>query len=206
MGVVGEFSSQERASDDQLMVAVAEGDCVAFEQLYDRHVQNCFGLAVRIVQEPSTAEDVVQEVFTKLWSRPNTFSPERGSFKVWLLMVVRNQALDKLRRAKTRSELHIVPLHAESTGSETIVDMLPDAGPTPYEHAWEKEAATIVRNALGQLSAHEYKTITLAYFGGLTQREIADKLQQPLGTVKTRTRSALRRLHHLLASQSALLD
>ena len=206
MGVVGEGSRQEMVSDDQLMAAVAVGDCAAFEQLYDRHVRNCFGLAVRIVREPSTAEDIVQEVFTKLWSRPDTFSPERGSFHNWLLMVVRNKALDKLRRAKTRSELHIVPLQVESTGSETILDMLPDAGPTPHEQAWERETATVVRHALGQLSAHEYQAIEMAYFGGLTQREIAEKLEQPLGTIKTRTRSALRRLHHFLSAQHAPLD
>lgn len=206
VGVVGEASHQERVSDDQLMAAVAVGDCTAFEQLYDRHVRNCFGLAVRIVQEPSTAEDVVQEVFTKLWTRPDTFSPDRGTFNSWLSTVVRNQALDKLRRAKTRSGLHIVPWHVESTGSETIVDMLPDAGPTPHEQAWERETATVVRQALGQLSAHEYQAIELAYFGGLTQREIAEKLDQPLGTIKTRTRSALRRLHHFLSAQNAPLD
>ncbi len=75
----------------------------------------------------------------------------------------------------------------------------------PYQ-AWEKETATVVRHALGQLSAHEYQTVTLVYFGGLTQQEIADKFQQPLGTVKTRTRSALHRLHHLLADQSILAE
>lgn len=204
MGVVGESSGQERVSDDRLMAAVAAGDCSAFQQLYDRHVRNCFGLAVRIVQEPSIAEDVVQEVFTKLWSRPHIFSPERGGFNPWLLMVVRNQALDKLRRAKIRSGLHVVPLHVGSTGSETILDMLPASGPTPHEQAWDKETASVVRHALGQLSADQCEAITLAYFGGLTQREIADKLQQPLGTIKTRTRAALHRLHHLLASHHAL--
>jgi RNA polymerase sigma-70 factor (ECF subfamily) len=208
--VVPEFSHQDRISDNQLMAAVAEGDCAAFEHLYDRHVRACFGLAVRIVQEPSLAEDIVQEVFTKLWSRPGTFSPARGSFNTWLLTVVRNQALDKLRRAKTGPGLHIVPLplhvDGDSTNSDTIVDTLPDAGPTPHDQAWEKETTRIVRDALGQLSRHQYQAIELAYFGGLTQREIADKLQQPLGTVKTRTRTALRRLHLLLSAQSALLD
>lgn len=206
VGVVGEVSRQERASDDQLMAAVAVGDCSAFEQLYDRHVRNCFGLAVRIVREPSTAEDIVQEVFTKLWSRPDTFSPDRGAFHTWLLMVVRNKALDKLRRTKTRSGPRIIPWHVESTGSETIVDILPDTGPTPHEEAWERESATVVRHALGQLSAHEYQAIELAYFGGLTQREIAEKLEQPLGTIKTRTRSALRRLHQFLSAHNASLE
>lgn len=206
LGVVPELSGQERVSDDRLMAAVTKGDCTAFAQLYDRHVRKCFGLALRVVQEPSIAEDVVQEVFAKLWSRPDTFSPERGQFNTWILMVVRNKALDNLRRAKTRSEIHIVPLHVESTGLETVLDMVPDAGPTPHEQAWENETATVVRHALGQLTADQYETITLAYFGGLTQREIADKLQQPLGTVKTRTRSALQRLHRLLASNDALSE
>ncbi len=196
-------------SDDQLMAAVVEGESEALEQLYDRHVQHCFGLAIRIVEETSVAEDVVQEVFIKLWSRPGTFSPERGSFKTWLLMVVRNQALDVLRRAKARAEIYIAPLYAESTASatsETILELLPDGGRTPHEQAWANETATVVRRALGQLPAAEYQAIALAYFGGLSQQEVANELHLPLGTVKTRTRSALRRMHTLLVAQGALAD
>jgi RNA polymerase sigma-70 factor (ECF subfamily) len=187
-----------RVFDAQLMAAVVEGNCAAFEQLYDRHVRSCFGLAMRLVQEPCLAEDIVQEVFTRLWTRPTTFSPERGIFSAWLMRVVRNLALDKLRQAKSRSAMNIVPLNSDNTGSDTLVDLLPDTNPTPHDQVCTKDVAVVVRHALQQLPAPQYQAITLAYFGGLTQQEIADKLNLPLGTVKTRTRGALHRLHHLL--------
>lgn len=206
IGAAANCSHLDRLNDAQLMSAVAKGNTAAFEKLYDRHVRSCFGLALRIIAEPSLAEDIVQEVFTKLWSRPKTFSPARGSFRAWLLTLVRNQALDKLREVKRRPATYMLPLHVESTGLDTLVDVLSDTAPTPHDQVWTKEVAGVVQNALSQLPVSEYQTITLAYFGGLTQREIADKLQHPLGTVKTRTRSALRHLHSLLVAQSALLD
>ena len=206
IGVAPERSVPETISDAQLMAAVAKGNSTAFEELYDRHARRCFGLALRIVAEPSLAEDLVQEVFTKLWSRPETFSPARGTFHTWLLTVVRNQALDKLRAMRSRPVMQMLPLRVESLGSDPIVNALPDTAPTPHDQAWAKEVAGVVQNALSHLPVTEYQTITLAYFGGLTQREIANKLQQPLGTVKTRTRSAIRRLHSLLAAHNALLD
>ncbi len=206
VGMVPEWPDPEGLSDDQLMAAVADGNCAALEKLYDRHVQRCFGIAVWLVQDPSLAEDIVQEAFIKLWSRPQIFSPGRGTFQAWLLVIVRNRAVDELRKAKRRSDLHMMPLHAERAGSEAPIDVLPDTAPTPHDQVWTKETARVIRLALDQLPAAEYQTITLAYFGGLTQREIADTLQEPLGTVKTRTRSALHRLHRLLAAHNALSD
>ena len=206
IGVAPERTSLEMRSDDQLMIAVAQGDCNALEMLYDRHVRQCFGLALRIMREPSLAEDVVQDIFTKLWSRPETYNPKRGNFKAWLLAVVRNRGLDTLRSLKSRPTMSMLPLQVERGGTDILVDMLPDTAPTPYEQAWAREVQGVVQYALRQLPVSEYQIITLAYFGGLSQREIANKLQQPLGTVKTRTRSALRRLHNLVGSQGALSD
>ncbi len=206
IGVVPDQSGLEVISDAQLMAAVAEGDSTALEQLYDRHVRSCFGLALRIVQEPSLAEEIVQEVFIKLWSRPQKFSPARGIFHNWLLTLVRNQALDKLRQAKFRAARHVLPSLPDSSRRDNLIELLPDAGPTPHDYVWMKETADVVRRALSQLPSAEYQTITLAYFSGLSHREIADKLQKPLGTVKTHTRSALRRLRHVLAAQGALSD
>lgn len=195
-----------READELLALALRDGSRDALEELYDRHVRQCFGLAVKIVQEQALAEDVVQEVFIKLWSRPETFCPERGTFHTWLLTVVRNKSLDKLRSLKGLATLTMLPLLAENGGPDTLVTMLPDTAPSPHDQVWTNEIAGIVWNALRQLPTCEYQVINLAYMGGLTQREIADKLQQPLGTVKTRTRSALRHLHYLVVAQGVLSD
>jgi RNA polymerase sigma-70 factor, ECF subfamily len=192
------------SSDGQLMAAVAEGDCAALEQLYDRHVSRCYGLALQIVRDPSTAEDIVQEVFTKLWSQPGNYSPERGRFGSWLSTVVRNRALDKLRNTRRRSERHIIDLDVESTSSDIRLDKLPDVGPNPHDQVWANDTAIVVRQALSQLPPPQLQAITLAYFGGLSQQEVATKLNKPLGTVKTQTRSALRTLRELLKSQGLL--
>jgi DNA-directed RNA polymerase specialized sigma24 family protein len=127
---MGSKQSESR-SDSQLMSAVAEGDRTALEQLYDRHISRCFGLAVHIVRESSIAEDVVQEVFVKLWSRPGSYCPECGHFDTWLLTAVGYLALGKLRCGKSRPEFHTIGMGAESTSPETIVDTLPDTRPTP---------------------------------------------------------------------------
>jgi RNA polymerase sigma-70 factor (ECF subfamily) len=203
---VREWTDLEKLSDDQLMIAVAQGECSALEKLYDRYVRSCFGLALSIVYEPSLAEEIVQEVFVKVWRRPETFSPGRGTFYIWLLTIVRNEALDKLRRAKRWSAMQMSSLSLGSADSDTSVDMLPDTAPTPYDQAWTEEVRGVVQQALRQLPVSEYQVITLAYFGGLTQPEIANELQQPLGTVKSRARSALRRLRNMLVAQGALSD
>jgi RNA polymerase sigma-70 factor (ECF subfamily) len=206
IGVVAEQTGPDRLSDAQLMSAVAEGDSCAFEKLYDRHVRSCYGLAVKVVQEPSLAEDVVQEVFIKIWSRPECFSAQRGNFNSWLLTLVRNKSLDKLREMKRTSAKHMLSTSTENATSDNPVNLVSDSSPTPHDQVWTRETGGVVRQALRQLPANEYQTITLAYFGGLSQQAIADKLQQPLGTVKTRTRSALRRLHNFLAAEGALSD
>ncbi len=196
----------EKLSDNYLMAAVADGDRSAFEKLYDRHFGSCFNLAVWFVREPALAEDIVQEVFIKLWSRPRAFSPDRGGFHSWLLTVVHNQAFDKLRQMKSRLTISISPLREDDTSSDRLVNLAPDNTPTSHDQVWAKEVASSVRHALHELSDPQYQTIALAYFGGHSQRQIADRLNQPLGTVKTRTRLALRRLHDLLAAQGALSD
>lgn len=205
LGVVSKPGSLDSLSDDQLMIAVARCDCAALETLYDRHSRQCYGLALRIVRDPSLAEEIVQEVFTKLWSRPQIFSPERGTFRAWLSTVVRNQGLDKLRSQKSRPTLSIqVQRDGTDTLAETLVELLPDTAPSPHDQAWTNEIADAVQHALRQLRDTEYQAINLAYFGGLTQQEVANTLDIPLGTVKTRTRSALRTLRQLFKSQGLL--
>lgn len=199
-----EKSELEAMGDEHLMRAIAASNTRAFEELYDRYVRGCFGLAMKIVRDPSIAEEVVQDVFMKLWSNPLIFSPERGKFSGWLLTLVHNRSVDKLRRLKTNSGRLVLPLEGEGEGAASLADLLPDGRPGPYEEAWSSEKGQIVREALNTLPKAQRETLVLAYFGGLTQKEIAEKLDEPLGTVKTRTRSALQQLRRTLVGQGLL--
>jgi RNA polymerase sigma-70 factor (ECF subfamily) len=206
--VAPQMSKQEigAASDDTLMQLIGRGDTRAFEELYDRYVRGCFGLAMKIVREPSLAEEVVQDVFMKLWSRPGIFTSERGRFSGWLLTLVHNRSVDKLRRLKVGAAGPVLPLDGVGPGETSLADLLADNAATPYDQAWTSEQGRIVREALRALPGAQRETIVLAYFGGLTQKEIAERLQEPLGTVKTRTRAALHQLRRALAGGGLIGD
>lgn len=192
--------------DEALMERIALGDADAFEELYDRYVRGCFGLAMKIVREPTVAEEVVQDVFMKLWSRPGIFSPERGKFSGWLLTLVRNRAVDKLRRLKAGAAGPVLPLDRSMDNDLNLADLLADNSVTPYDQAWSGEQSLIVREAIKSLPSQQREAIVLAYFGGLTQKEIAERLQEPLGTIKTRTRAALAQLRRALVTGGLLGD
>jgi len=195
--VVAAPSPLSLMTDAELMGEVAGGSEPALESLYDRHVRGCFGLAMKIVRDPSVAEEVVQDVFVKLWSRPGTFSPNRGKFSGWLMTLVHNRSVDKLRRTKAGSNGMLVSLDAERVGEISLSEILPDSGASPYEEAWLNERGRFVRQLLDLLPEKQRQTIHMAYFDRLTQREIAERLNEPLGTIKTRTRSALQQLRRL---------
>jgi RNA polymerase sigma-70 factor, ECF subfamily len=187
-------------TDAELVARVAEGDAPALEALYDRYVRQCFGLALRILGDSSIAEEVVQEIFLKLWSRPDRYSPEKGQFVSWLLSLVHHRCIDELRR-RSRTE---VPLETTDTGS--MLDTQPDPDPEPGDLAGLNEQRKIVRAALAGIPVEQRRILELAYYGGLSQSEIAAKLKQPLGTVKTRMRSGLRHLRTLLSGQGVAPD
>lgn len=211
IGVVSEPMLLERLTDNQLMVAVADSNCAALEILYDRHCHACFGLALKIVRDPSVAEDITQEVFLKIWSRPQTFSQQRGKFISWLLTVVHHRSIDKLRAMRANAGGNAWPLDtANNTGDNTkgaasaSIDALPDLSPSPLESVCKNETGRLVHDALRHLPEAQYEVVMLAYFEGLTQSEIAAKLNRPLGTVKTHTRSALHTLYELFSKQGLL--
>lgn len=193
-------------NDEHLVSCVVGGDHEALETLYDRHVRGCYGLALKIVRDPYVAEEIVQEVFIKLWQRPASFSPERGKFAGWLLTLVHNRALDKLRQIKREINFCVVPFQTEATEGSSLADLLPDTSRGPYDQLWAKDKGRAVRASLQQLGESQRQTITMAYFEGLTQKEIAERLHEPLGTIKTRTRSALAQLRRLAVLQSVRDD
>jgi RNA polymerase sigma-70 factor (ECF subfamily) len=173
-------------SDGELIERIGEGDRSAFELLYQRYARPIFALALRRLGDRGRAEDAVQEAFTSVWRSAKTYRRERGAGAHWLYAVARNAIVD---RGRARGENPAEP--AEE----------PSAAPGPDEIAESDWAAWRVHSAIGQLPERERVVLELAYWSGLSQSEVADRLGVPLGTVKTRTRSALSRLADLLEDE-----
>lgn len=179
-------------SDQELIARVREArDRDAMAALYDRYARAVHGLALSILHEPRAAEDVTQDVFLTFWQQPASYVAARGTFGPWILRVCRNRAIDQLRRR----------------GRERFVDderqdWVVDSDPEPDDQVWSLTVARQVRGALAELSEVQRQVIELAYFGGMSQSEMALQLQIPLGTVKTRVRAALQRLAQVMAADT----
>jgi RNA polymerase sigma-70 factor (ECF subfamily) len=172
-----------RCTDGELLARIATRDGAAFEELYSRYSRAVLGLALRRLRDRGRAEDAVQETFASVWRAAASYRPERGPGAPWLYAVARNAISD---RGRAR---HEPPAEAPDEPS-------PDSGPD--ERAEQGWIAFRVHRGVEALAEHERELIELAYWGGLSQSEIAERLQIPLGTVKTRTRAALARLADVL--------
>ena len=169
-------------SDEDLIVAVVQQRAEALATLYDRYGGLALGLATRIVGDRGQAEDIVQESFLTLWHQAGTFQQGRGAVRTWLLSIVHHRCIDLIRkRTSAPSEPFDIIKHDVATG---------DAWTDVYAHLTQ----TQIRDALQQLPDEQRQTIELAYFGGLTHQDIANRLATPLGTVKGRMRLALQKL------------
>lgn len=177
--------------DEALMLAILERDQLAFEVLYDRYVDLVYSAAYRILGDSGLAEDTVQDVFVRLWRRPETFVAERGRFISWLMSVTRHRALDELRARGRRWRREGSPSGEPAEPAEPVFQL---AQPDPSASAELAEERALVRQALLALPAEQRRALELAYFGGLTQQEIAALLHEPLGTIKTRIRLGMQKL------------
>jgi RNA polymerase sigma-70 factor, ECF subfamily len=165
------------------MARVARGDESAFLMLYDRHAARVHALTLRILNDPMMAEEATQDAFLKLWSRARLFLGERGSLLLWLLTIARRTALDRLRLEGRR------PVLSDSNDPDDLWQVIPDSDSVPEEARWRS-----LHFAVQSLDPEHRKVIELAYYQGLSQSEIAEVLGWPLGTVKTRIRSAMEHL------------
>lgn len=175
-------------SDASLVQRVVGGDKDALAALYDRYVRPCYSLARRVTTDTTFAQDVVQEVFLALWRDPGKFDPARGGFGSWLLAMTHHKAVDTVRREETLRRRR-----AESIDNGELAGRTSESPPVE-EQAWAQLQSEQVRSALRTLPDSQREALSLAYFGGYTQREIAALTGAPLGTVKTRMLAGMRRM------------
>jgi RNA polymerase sigma-70 factor (ECF subfamily) len=174
-------------SDEAVVALVARSDDVALAELYDRYGRAAYGLASRVLRDDALAEDAVQEAFLAVWRGADRFMPERGKASTWVLTLVHRRAVDLVRREERRR-------------AEPIDDDAPvPAGGDTGEAAAVREQRRLVQAALGKLPPDQREALELAYYGGLTQSQLAERLGEPLGTIKSRMFTGLARLRDLLA-------
>jgi RNA polymerase sigma-70 factor (ECF subfamily) len=180
--------------DERLIILVARADADALGVLYDRYHRLVFSLALNLLGDHATAEEITLDVFTRLWEKADTYRPEQAQVRTWLTSITRYRSIDVLRRWGARPEQHSV------SWAELSAPVVSDlAGP--------EEAAELslqrqrVRAAIAELPPEQRQALALAYFKGYTHREIAEVLDQPLGTVKTRIRLAMQKLRQMLQDE-----
>jgi RNA polymerase sigma-70 factor (ECF subfamily) len=183
-----------RTQDDELLQRITRRDQQAFAALYDRYATVLYSLCMAILKKPEEAEDVLQECFLVVWEKAAAFNSVKGSAYTWLITLTRNRAIDRLRSKHFQIRRQQQP----DFDFETIID---HAGQTPLETTSLAERAGVVQKAFAELPAEQREVLRLAYFEGYSQSEISRQLHVPLGTVKTRARQAMKKLHTRLCNQ-----
>lgn len=180
----GDERHQEQA---RLVAAMARGDKQAMAALYDQLAGPLYSLACRMLGDAAEAQDLTQDIFLQLWRTAPTYEPSRGSVFSWAVTLIRNRAIDRIRMRQRRAEIL----------SDAAPDLQPSGSGGDTDSAatlWLREQSAAVRAALAELPAEQRHAIELAFFGGLTQQEIASQLNEPLGTIKARIRRGLLKL------------
>jgi RNA polymerase sigma-70 factor (ECF subfamily) len=178
-------SVEPSVDDEQLLMRVASGDRAAFGSLYDRFCRPLYSLALKMLANETEAQDLLQEVFLSVWNKASTFDPARGTAFSWVVTQVRNRAIDRLRSYRRRGEL----IDAFGPDIDSGLEVR-----SASQNAESSERARDIHGAMEQLTPEQRQVLRLAYFEGLTQVEIAEKLNQPLGTIKARAHRAMARL------------
>jgi len=185
-------SSESQAEDQRSLQHAAAGDSGGLAALYDRHGRAVYSLALRILGDEGDAEEVTQDVFSQAWRRASQYDDSRGTVAAWLLVMARTRASDRVRARRVRPEGRV------QDDAGLTLQQLPSTNPDVASEMMAAERGQRVRRALDELPFLQRVAIELAYFEGLSQREIAERLEQPLGTVKTRMRLGLMKLRDAL--------
>lgn len=181
-------------SDSHLLDQIATGDATALGALYDAHARTVFALAKRVLVRQEDAEEVVQDVFAYVWGHAGRYDAGRATVAGWLVMMTRTRSIDKLRARQARPDMQLAADPAPALEASV------SRGATPEAMAVSQDEAARVGAVLEQLPADQRSLIDLAYFEGLSQSEIAERTRIPLGTVKTRMRSALQSMRAAMSS------
>ena len=185
-------------SDAQLMSQVALGDEAALGELYDRYAGRLYGLCLKILRRPADAQAVLSDVFYEIWRRADRFNPERGRVRTYFTTLARSRSIDRLRADSTRAT------HEAEYGSEAgRLATGPSPEKNPHSIAVENETMRFIQDVLCGFSEDQRACLEAAYFEGLTQQQISDQLQLPLGTVKTHIRTGLEKLRSTVAAHEA---
>jgi len=179
-------------SSAALLAAIGAGDRDAFSRFYDLTAPMAFGLIRRVLRDPEAAAEVLQDVFWQVWQDASRYDPDRGTPEAWLVMRAKTRAIDRLRSIRRRDRTFVAPV------DESVAQRSSDQAPNPAVVA---EDRGLIQTALAQLPEAQRRVIELAFFEGLTQSEIAARLGEPLGTVKTRARLGLDRLRGALGGE-----
>ena len=194
------ITRRNELNTEPLIKRVANGDTAALELLYEQYAPAVMGLAVKMLGDQATAEEVVQETFWRVWRNADSFSARQGSFSSWLFGITRNLSIDTWRRGKVRPQ----PVINEQEQQQ--LENRPDPEANVDESAWTAIKHGQVRQALNALPQAQRQVVELAFFGSMTRQEIAEAIGAPLGTVHTRARLGLQKLRELLQEQGFEAD
>jgi RNA polymerase sigma-70 factor (ECF subfamily) len=182
-------------TDETLIRLIARTQPEALSALYDRYNRLVFSLALNVVGDRATAEEITLDVFTRIWERASSYQPDQARVNTWLSRITRNRSIDILRRRSSRVEQLTV------SWADITAEAIPNGSPNPEDFAELALRQARVRAAIAQLPAEQQHALALAYFKGYSHRQIAELLDQPLGTIKTRLRLALQKLRQQLGNE-----
>ena len=197
LSTIGKFLTKDEDRDRELMSRIKTRDKEAISELYDHYHRLLFGLILSILKKREEAEDILQEVFTNIWEKADQFDTERGTVYTWIVSMARNKSIDRLRSKVYKEQKK----QAVSLNDEDVHHPLYSEETDPLENTILMDRAKKVHAALAQISEKQRKVLQVAYFNGMSQSEISEEFDIPLGTVKTRMRDGMMKLREILGKE-----
>ncbi|SMO73304.1 sigma-70 family RNA polymerase sigma factor [Gracilimonas mengyeensis] len=200
LSAIGKILTKDEERDRELMARIKMRDASALSELYDHYNRLLFGLIRTILKKQEEAEDTLQEVFINVWQKADSYDLERGTVYTWIVSLARNKSIDRLRSKVYKEQKK----QSTSLDDEDVYHPLYTEEANPMEKTIFRDRAKRVRDALDKLTDKQRKMLEIAYFGGMSQREISDKFEIPLGTVKSRIRDGMMKLKEILSKELEL--